>query len=372
MQEGCKYLHEIPSDEETRVAIGVRTFPTWTREDPTGPPHPVKFQGPAALLQQSWRRQIDNHIQAELPGAPKREYGPGRARSPIAAPVPRPGQNKSNGLLSGTHVPPTAASMQAPALYPQTNFFAPQQQSTLFSPPRRHFPSQGSSSGQQASRSPFDMNVNAHQSATPASEGPLSHRSHNDTMSPNNPSILGTSGRRQSPATQPPISRPITVTQPMNSSPANGSFNFRRYTPSQTTGSDYATSQANILKHADGKGYDRYAGFDNKRKATNSRSPNSRSSTPASSNVNTTTIGNGKYANSFDGMQESTASPPILHRRLFVADGEPRYVANPVDDVQAKHQPKTRKTTNGKGKAHGNVKGGQSNKGSNHGTDSLI
>jgi hypothetical protein len=158
----------------------------------------------------------------------------------------------------------------------------------------------------------------------------------------------------------------------MNSSPANGSFNFRRYTPSQTTGSDYATSQANILKHADGKGYDRYAGFDNKRKATNSRSPNSRSSTPASSNVNTTTIGNGKYANSFDGMQESTASPPILHRRLFVADGEPRYVANPVDDVQAKHQPKTRKTTNGKGKAHGNVKGGQSNKGSNHGTDSLI
>lgn len=77
---------------------------------------------------------------------------------------------------------------------------------------------------------------------------------------------------------------------------------------------------------------------------------------PASPNANTTTIGNGKYASSFDGMQESTASPPILHRRLFVADGEPHYVTNPVDDLQAKHQPKTRKTTNGKGKANGHGK----------------
>lgn len=58
MQEGCKYKHEIPPDDDTRLAIGVRTYPTWQREDPVELPRPVKtseVQKPA--LQQSWRRQ---------------------------------------------------------------------------------------------------------------------------------------------------------------------------------------------------------------------------------------------------------------------------------------------------------------------------
>ena len=60
MQEGCKYKHEIPPDDDTRLAIGVRTYPTWPREDPVSAPRPppVKvFQPPKPALEQpSWRR----------------------------------------------------------------------------------------------------------------------------------------------------------------------------------------------------------------------------------------------------------------------------------------------------------------------------
>ena len=368
MQEGCKYLHEIPPDVNTRVAIGVRTFPTWTREDPTGPPQPVKWQGPTAILQQSWRRQVDKHIRHELPEAPKHGHGhgQGRARSPIVAPVPRPGQNKSNSLLNGSYVPPTAASMQAPALYPQTNFFAPQQQSILFSAPQQHFPSQASSSGQQAPHSPFNSVGDAFHAPDAAPEEPRSHHFSKAILPSNNRSILGMTGRYQSPPTQPPISRPIFGMQPLNPLPANGG------SPSQTTGSGYATLQANTPVNSSGNGYNQHVGFDNKREATNSRCPNSRSSTPARSNANTAITGNGNNSSSFNALQEGIASPPILHRRLFVPDGEPRYVANPVDDGHAKPQHKARRTATGKGKAHGHGKGGQSNKGHNHGMDSLI
>lgn len=365
MQEGCKYLHEIPPDVNTRVAIGVRTFPTWTREDPTGPPQPVKWQGPTAILQQSWRRQVDKHIRHELPEAPKHGHGhgQGRARSPIVAPVPRP---KSNGPLNGSYVPPTAASMQAPALYPQTNFFAPQQQSALFSAPQQHFPSQASSSGQQAPHSPFNSVGDAFHAPDAAPEESRSHHFSKGILPSNNRSILGMTERYQSPPTQPPISRPIFGMQPLNPSPANGG------SPSQTTGSGYATLQANTPVNSSGNGYNQHVGFDNKREAANSRCPNSRSSTPARSNANTAIIGNGDNSSSFNALQEGIASPPILHRRLFVPDGEPRYVANPVDDGHAKPQHKARRTATGKGKAHGHGKGGQSNKGHNHGMDSLI
>ncbi len=69
MQEGCKYKHEIPPDDETRLAIGVRTYPSWPREDPTPPPRPVKTsQGPKPAYQQSWRRQEARDPQGDSPG----------------------------------------------------------------------------------------------------------------------------------------------------------------------------------------------------------------------------------------------------------------------------------------------------------------
>lgn len=72
MQEGCRYKHEIPPDDETRLAIGVRTYPTWPREDPTPPPRPAKaWQGQKPALQQSWRRQDGRGPQAELLGLHK-------------------------------------------------------------------------------------------------------------------------------------------------------------------------------------------------------------------------------------------------------------------------------------------------------------
>ena len=57
MQEGCKFKHEIPPDDDTRLAIGVRTYPTWPREDPVESPRPSKASPSLKSgLQQSWRR----------------------------------------------------------------------------------------------------------------------------------------------------------------------------------------------------------------------------------------------------------------------------------------------------------------------------
>lgn len=80
MQEGCKYKHEIPPDDETRLAIGVRTYPSWPREDPTPPPRPVKTpQGPKPAYQQSWRRQEARGPQSDSTGV---QTGTGRPDVP--------------------------------------------------------------------------------------------------------------------------------------------------------------------------------------------------------------------------------------------------------------------------------------------------
>ena len=380
MQEGCKYLHEIPPDENTRLAIGVRTYPTWFREDPTLPPRSIKWQGPAAALQQSWRRQVSNQLQAELPEAPKHGHGHGRSRSPIAAPVPRSGQNKSNDLLNGSNGAPAATSTQAPALYPQTNLFPTQGQSTLFSSQQQHFPSQASSSGQQAPHSPFHSNGSTFRPATVTLEDSPSYRLPSGSLSSPKAKIPGTSERHQSAPTQPPISRPVFGMPPLNPSPAIGSStNPPPYSPSQSAASNNTTPQANTPVNPNGNGYNRFSGFDHKRKATNSslsHSPNSRANTPNNFNPKNVPNGNGDHSNPFNILQEGTASPPILHRRLFVPEGEPRFVANPVDEGQVKYQHKSRKAVSGKGKphrfAHGFGKGVQSSDGHNHGVESLI
>ena len=92
MQEGCKYKHEIPPDDETRLAIGVRTYPTWPREDPVCNPRPppVKpspLQKPAA--QQTWRRAATVPTKAEKAGSQKNSH----RGKPRKSSDPNPGAN---------------------------------------------------------------------------------------------------------------------------------------------------------------------------------------------------------------------------------------------------------------------------------------
>ena len=108
MQEGCKYKHEIPPDDDTRLAIGVRTYPTWPREDPVSAPRPppVKiFQPPKPALEQpSWRRREVKGGQAAGPAHQKLSNrislpsAAARGRSSAEAPIPSASRATVNPL----------------------------------------------------------------------------------------------------------------------------------------------------------------------------------------------------------------------------------------------------------------------------------
>ena len=99
MQEGCKYKHEIPPDDETRLAIGVRTYPTWPREDPvTAPrPPPIKvFQVLKPEIQGSWRRQEAADAQVKSSGSQKTFL----RTAPLESSVPNSGSSQTQSSAS--------------------------------------------------------------------------------------------------------------------------------------------------------------------------------------------------------------------------------------------------------------------------------
>jgi len=119
MQEGCKYKHEIPPDDETRLAIGVRTYPTWPREDPVTAPRPPPLKAwqvpPVSKpdIKQSWRRhEAKGAAQVELPGPQRspQHVTPPQASGPVPMFThPLPG-SFSPAVTSGSRQPTNAQS----------------------------------------------------------------------------------------------------------------------------------------------------------------------------------------------------------------------------------------------------------------------
>lgn len=195
MQEGCKYKHEIPPDDETRLAIGVRTYPTWPREDPTPPPKPAKpWQAQKPALQQSWRRQ-------ESQGTHK-----GNSREKVSAtPARSTTRPQSNPSAS---VPTTVSTNMM-----QNGFKAPAQNGK---PGTAHFSSNDNHALQQQSgNTPNSFHGNGSYQAAPSAAESFNRQSaHIASHVPTNQSAnVETYGLQSLPPNPPALNRSVPTMQ---------------------------------------------------------------------------------------------------------------------------------------------------------------
>ena len=214
MQEGCKYKHEIPKDEETRRAIGFREFPNWPKEE-----MPIR---PATALHKSWRRQDGKH---EFPGA----SGPSNrgVASPAAA------NSTSKVLPPGNSQPSAGPSTQAaaPNLHYNPNVNG-------FTAPHQHFPTHANHMAQQR---PFSQGGQSFL-GNGAAENYQQRTSQNNASPPSynqSASQMMHGGRSGSstPPKQPPISRPTNLGQlSVNQQHNNAGASTRRVAPDHRIG----------------------------------------------------------------------------------------------------------------------------------------
>ena len=196
MQEGCKYKHEIPKDEETRRAIGFREFPNWPREELPARPVPA--------INKSWRRQ-DGKPQDGKPQDVKPELprAPGPSNRGVQSSAAAHGTSKTLARVNSQ--PSAGASNQAAAnaqYYPNV---------TAFASPPQHFPTHANHTTQQH---PFSQGAqsflgngtgeNHHQPSSQNNGSPPSYGLHSQMMNG------GRSGS-STPPKQPPISRPTNL-----------------------------------------------------------------------------------------------------------------------------------------------------------------
>lgn len=203
MQEGCKYKHEIPKDEETRRAIGFREFPNWPKEE-----LPIQAK-PAPALHKPWRRPDGKPEFAGHRASPATVHGTpnmsarGKSQATVGAP--------SQGLVTNTQYNPH----------------------TAFASPHQHFSTQVNHMSQQRRFSqggqPFIGNGAAENSQQRPVYNNASPPSYNQSGFQ-----LGNGGRSgsSSPPKQPPISRPTNLGQSsVNQQQNNPGASTRRVAP---------------------------------------------------------------------------------------------------------------------------------------------
>ena len=159
MQEGCKYRHEIPPDDEMRLAIGVRTYPTWPREDPVCNPRPpaIKALPKPALDAPTWRRQ-----------------GPQRGRTePHVVDKQSTSTNISPASVSATADKGKIRSLPNPLTPVRTSGFHPPQSSMVNEPPKDSTVSQ--QQAQTHARPVLLLNPNRQNPSNPTSTGTHTH-----------------------------------------------------------------------------------------------------------------------------------------------------------------------------------------------------
>ncbi|KAK4693152.1 hypothetical protein P7C71_g4197, partial [Lecanoromycetidae sp. Uapishka_2] len=215
MQEGCKYKHEFPEDDDTRTAIGLRKLPTWMRDDPAVPvkpitPLPAPVLPPA--LQQNWRsRTRSQPPQTELGGASKQSNTGPFSRASNAG--PRSAHQLQNAFRSHTSAfGPSDQGLQATSAQPSHNNHA--QQAPFFAPPGQHFPTHASYSNQQQARtlsSTFgNGNGHAHNSPAVMSADSFSRQIPvNGVSGYHQPTVSSDQSRNFSPPIQAPVGRRV-------------------------------------------------------------------------------------------------------------------------------------------------------------------
>ena len=355
MQEGCKFSHEIPEDEETRIAMGFRTFPTWMRDDPTPPPLPPKPFQPIRVPESNWRRGEMQNKRRE--SARTTKYNSGRTSSNnLAASVRSSVQRQMANLAQASTTTMGSVSQQIPD--PRLPNLGAVQQSG-YPLPHQRYPQSSTNppAHNTAPTQPNSLNV-LNSSRNVKSVIPDSRHS-SPFQSPTNElfgnAIILNPKERYPSATQPPIGPPSLGDRSLNTYLGSKSSIKPMYTPSESTisiapqksvsANPVSQANADVLKANDVSSNNSYASF---------RST-ARVQTPTMIYSSTASTGSAKL------LPGSTASPPVQHRRMFVSDGQHRFAANSTDAASSKPHPRSKKGGIPKSRAHGG-KGNQSSK----------
>ncbi|KAL6721373.1 hypothetical protein ACLMJK_000476 [Lecanora helva] len=224
MQEGCKYKHEIPPDDDTRLAIGVRTYPTWPREDPVTAPRPPPVgvspvpQVPMPPLQRpSWRRDEAKGAHAAGPRLSNRTN-----QSP--APVGAPESNASHAAQSSQGTDSRAPRPKAESVRPQPQFAAANAD--------QHFPSSSNYVNNQQSNNNAPRTNSAqpgrhHQKEAPAKAASPNRPSATNVHHPQPVNSSNSAQQRSFPAQHAPSSHPGSETANTASQPYRNPFSQR-------------------------------------------------------------------------------------------------------------------------------------------------
>ena len=355
-QQGCKFRHEIPSDEKTRNMIGFRDCPDWWSVPPTQP-KPVKAFQVDRTHQATWRRGMIQDDQRELPAS--LTHGHCRASSNIAAPVPHSDLVQRPNIIQAPIMAPISTDGRASdARALDLHKLQAAQQAALFSPQQQY-----SQDLHQMQLNSFDgANGNtSFQPITPTHQRTArSQTSTNELFS--NAEVVGSIERRPKSATQPPISRPV-LQDFQTYLKGKDTTKPTKYTPSQDT--KEAIPQASAPADSDTTTSTHTMKANRKAFSINGSVPStSHSRTPATSGANKAASDIGANENLSSLMNGSIASPRVMHRRLFVPPGEPQYLPNPIAPGSSKARQRSRssKRVNGKGRGCGAGKASQSGK----------
>lgn len=211
MQEGCKFKHEIPGNEEMQRAIGFRELPSWPRDE-----LPIR-QKPAPALHKPWRRQDGK---PEHPGT----HGP----SNRAVPSPAAAHRTPTNLARGNNRASAGVATQGPAANTKHNPNVP-----AFAAPHQHFPTHANHMAQQRPFSqgspPFVGNGAAENYQQRPAQNNTSPPSYNQSASQ---TMNGGRSGSPSPTKQPPISRPVQLGQfPKSQQQNNTGASTRKVAP---------------------------------------------------------------------------------------------------------------------------------------------
>ena len=191
MQEGCKYKHEIPKDEETRRAIGFREFPNWPREE-----LPIQTKA-APALHKPWRRQ-DGKSEFPRPSG----HSSRMANSPATVHgTPKP-------MARGNNQTSTGVAPHGPTANTQYN-----PNPAAFAAPPQHFPTYANHMAQQRSLSQGGQSFVGIGAAENYQQRQAQNLSPPSYYQPTSHVLNGGHPGNSSPPKQPPISRPTNLGQ---------------------------------------------------------------------------------------------------------------------------------------------------------------
>ena len=355
-QQGCKFRHEIPFDQKTRDMIGFRDCPNWWSIPPTEPTSAKAFQADR-MHQANWRRGMTQDDQRELPASPT--HGHCRALSNITAAVPYSDLVQRPGIIQAPIMAPTSTHGQgSDTRASDVHRLQAAQQAALFFPRQQY--SQDIRQMQLNSLDGANGNTRF-QPITPTHQRTArSQPSTNELFS--NAKVVGTIERRPELATQPPISRPV-LQDFETYLKANDTTKPASYTPIQKTAS--AIPQASAPADSNTTTSTHTMKANRKAFSINGSVPStSQGCTPASSGTRNAASDIGANETLSSLVNGSIASPRVMHRRLFVAPGEPQYLPNPIEPGSSKARQRSRsnKRANGKGRGCGTGKAGQAAK----------